>query len=543
MYISHLHIENFKRFKGSFDIDLNEHLNILVGDNEAGKSTIVEAIYLALTGIYNGHYLRNELSQYIFNNEVVNEYLQSLKSGHGIEPPKIVIEIFLDGEDAASYIGDDNYTGSGASGIRYMICFDEHLNNDEYQELISNELKTLPIEYYKVSWSSFARHGDITSRSIPMKAALIDSDSGRLLNGSDIIVSKIVRDSLDAKEVVGVMQAFRSLQETFMGDSSIQEINNKIQESSKISEKSVEISVDLSSRNAWESNLMTYLNRVPFPYIGKGEQSLIKTKLALSHKRTVNASIVLMEEPENHLSHSTLNALLSHIENECAEKQLLITTHSSYVSNKLGLDSLILLKGNDTLRLNELSADTSKYFKVLPGYSTLRMLLCKKSILVEGASDELVVQRAYYDSKQRLPIKDGIDVITVGNLSFLRFLEIAQKLNLSVAVVTDNDGDYDAVRRKYSEYWDKPNIQICCDSQVDTSPIAINGKDYNCNTLEPKLLKENSREILSDIFCKSFSSDDELRVYMKLHKTECALAIFESTTSINYPQYIKDSFE
>lgn len=542
MYIKHLHIENFKRFKGSFDIDLNEHLNVLVGDNEVGKSTIVEAIYLALTGIYNGHYLRNELSQYIFNNEVVNEYLHSLQRGQGIEPPKIIIEIFLEGEDAASYIGDDNYTGSGASGIRYMVCFDEQYN-DEYQELIANELKTLPIEYYKVTWSSFARHGDITSRSIPMKAALIDSDSGRLLNGSDLVVSKIVRDSLDTKEVVDVMQAFRSLQETFMGDSSIQEINTKIQESSKISDKTVEISVDLSSRNAWESNLMTYLNRVPFPYIGKGEQSLIKTKLALSHKRTVNASIVLMEEPENHLSHSTLNDLLHHIGNECAEKQLLITTHSSYVSNKLGLDSLILLKGNDTLRLNELSIETSNYFKVLPGYNTLRMLLCRKTILVEGPSDELIIQRAYYDSKHKLPIQDGIDVITVGNLSFLRFLEIAQKLDLSVAVVTDNDGDYDAVRRKYSGYQNNSNITICCDTVVDASPTSINGKEYNCNTLEPKLLKENSREVFSEIFNKSFSSDDELRVFMKAHKTECALAIFESSISINYPQYIKDSFE
>ena len=542
MYIRHLHIENFKRFKGSFDIDLNEHLNVLVGDNEVGKSTVVEAIYLALTGIYNGHYLRNELSHYIFNNEVVDEYLQSLRSNQGIEPPKIIIEIFFEGDDAASYMGDDNYTGSGACGIRYMVCFDEQYN-DEYQELITNELKTLPIEYYKVSWSSFARHGDITSRSILMKASLIDSDRGRLLNGSDIIVSKIVRDNLDTKEVVGVMQAFRSLQETFMGDQSIQEINNKIQDSSKISEKTVEISVDLTSRNAWESYIMTYLNKVPFPYIGKGEQSLIKTKLALSHKRTVNASIVLMEEPENHLSHSTLNALLHHISNECAEKQLLVTTHSSFVSNKLGLDSLILLKGNDTLRLNELSSETSNYFKILPGYNTLRMLLCRKSILVEGPSDELIVQRAYRDSKFKLPIQDGIDVITVGNLSFLRFLEIAKRLDLSVAVVTDNDGNYNAIRQKYADYWDNPKINICCDSIVDTSPATIDGKEYNCNTLEPKLLKENSRETLSTIFGKSFSSDDELRVYMKAHKTECALAIFESSTSINYPQYIKDSFE
>lgn len=542
MYISQVHIENFKRYKGSFDIYLNENLNILVGDNEAGKSTIVEAIYLALTGMYNGHYLRNELSQYIFNNEVVSEYLQSIQDEQGAEPPKIIIELFFEGQDAAIFEGDDNYKNTGACGIRYMVYFDEQYN-DEYQELISNELKTLPIEYYKVSWSSFSRKGDITSRSIPLKASLIDSDNGRLLNGSDIYVSKIVRDSLDTKEVVEITQAYRSMQEAFMTDRAIQDINAKIQETSKISDKAVEISVDLSSRNAWESNLMTYLDRIPFPYIGKGEQSIIKTKLALSNKRTVNASIVLMEEPENHLSHSTLNILLNHISQECAEKQLLVTTHSSYVINKLGLKSLILLKGNETLRLNDLSPDTSKYFKALPGYNTLRMLLCRKSILVEGPSDELIVQRAYIDSKNKLPIQDGIDVITVGNLSFLRFPEIANKLNLSVAVVTDNDGDYDAVQRKYSEYIGSDNFKLCCDSTVDTSPTEINGEKYNCNTLEPKLLKENSRALFSRIFGKSFSSDDELRVYMKSNKTECALAIFDSSETINYPQYIKDSFE
>ena len=46
-------IENFKRFYGSFDIELHEGINIVVGDNESGKSTIIEAIYLALTGLYN----------------------------------------------------------------------------------------------------------------------------------------------------------------------------------------------------------------------------------------------------------------------------------------------------------------------------------------------------------------------------------------------------------------------------------------------------------------------------------------------------------
>lgn len=78
MFISKVKIVNFKRFKGEFTLNLNNGLNILVGNNEAGKSTILEAIHLALTGLYNGRYLKNELTQYLFNNQVVEEYLKKL---------------------------------------------------------------------------------------------------------------------------------------------------------------------------------------------------------------------------------------------------------------------------------------------------------------------------------------------------------------------------------------------------------------------------------------------------------------------------------
>ena len=77
-YIREINIENFKCFKGNFNLKLNEGLNILVGDNEAGKSSILEAIHLALTGVFNGRYLKNELSQYLFNNDVVSEYVRKI---------------------------------------------------------------------------------------------------------------------------------------------------------------------------------------------------------------------------------------------------------------------------------------------------------------------------------------------------------------------------------------------------------------------------------------------------------------------------------
>lgn len=66
MYIEKVKIHNFKCYK-DFEICLEKGMNIIVGDNESGKSTIIEAINLALTGIINGKSIWNEISQYLFN--------------------------------------------------------------------------------------------------------------------------------------------------------------------------------------------------------------------------------------------------------------------------------------------------------------------------------------------------------------------------------------------------------------------------------------------------------------------------------------------
>lgn len=81
MAIQKIKISNFKCFKGLFEIELNKGLNILVGNNETGKSTILEAIHIALTGLYGGRNIRNELSQYLFNKEVVDSYINSVNNG------------------------------------------------------------------------------------------------------------------------------------------------------------------------------------------------------------------------------------------------------------------------------------------------------------------------------------------------------------------------------------------------------------------------------------------------------------------------------
>ena len=43
IYIKSLHIENYKCYE-NVDVEFNNSTNIIVGNNEAGKSTILEAL-------------------------------------------------------------------------------------------------------------------------------------------------------------------------------------------------------------------------------------------------------------------------------------------------------------------------------------------------------------------------------------------------------------------------------------------------------------------------------------------------------------------
>jgi predicted ATP-dependent endonuclease of OLD family len=420
--------------------------------------------------------------------------------------------------------------------VVYRIEFDEDNYKGPYEALVTTgELTSIPVEYYTATMRSFARMG-ITSRNIPIKSALIDSSSTRLQNGSDLYVSRIIRDVLEETERASISQAHRKLKEAFVEDKNLKLINERITKAAKISQKSVSISVDLSSQTAWESSLMTYIDLIPFQYIGKGEQCVIKTKLALSAKKNAEATAILLEEPENHLSHARLNELIADLTDQHGQKQIIISTHSSFVANKLGLDHLIVLRDEKVVRISELQA--SDFFKKLAGYDTLRLALARKVILVEGDSDELVVQRAYMDANGgRLPIQDGIDVISVGT-AFLRFLELALALKIPAAVVTDNDGDTAAVAKKYAAFDGEPSVRICFDPIVDNGSLTVSGKPFNYNTLEPKILKANSLATLNKVLGAAAKTDDELRLHMRANKTESALAIFNSATAISYPDYI-----
>src|SRR4051794_34671352 len=90
-----IHIENYRVFQ-KFSLDIDPGVNILVGDNDVGKSTLLEAVNLALTARLGDRYLGYALSPYLFNRAAAKQYTDSIAAKQAATPPEFFIDLFFE---------------------------------------------------------------------------------------------------------------------------------------------------------------------------------------------------------------------------------------------------------------------------------------------------------------------------------------------------------------------------------------------------------------------------------------------------------------
>ena len=216
-------------------------------------------------------------------------------------------------------------------------------------------------------------------------------------------------------------------------------------------------------------------------------------------------------------------------------KQTFITTHNSVICSRLNLKKLIALGEENnviTSDFKKIDKDTADFFIKCPSYNILNFILSKKVILVEGAAEYILMEKFYKIINRKNPNEDEVNIISVSGLSFERYLKIAQALNIEVAVLTDNDHDYENnITKKYAKYiGDK--IKVYSDSNNDRHTFEV------CLYEDNKDLFENKMELTT--------SSDKLK-FMINNKAESAYRILKelenSKITIKIPNYIKDALE
>jgi putative ATP-dependent endonuclease of the OLD family len=529
--IEKVRIRGYRRFR-NLVFEPNARFNILVGENESGKSTILEAMGLALTGRINGRSATEELNPFWFNQVDVAEFFKARRDGRPMAPPVVDIEIFLEDRDefARHLLGAHNseQPTRECAGVRLRVEPDPEYAN-EIEAHFASETAIIPVEYYKVDWRTFSDQV-LTSRPKELTSTIIDSRTVRSSNGVDSHLRQVLNDHLEPEVKAQVSLAFRKVKEQ-MTNEHLRPVNEEMKKlEGAIDGQPISLAMDQSQRGSWDASVVPHVAQLPFAMAGQGQQAAIKIALAMS-REAEKARVAMVEEPENHLSHTSLGVLLRRIELLAAERQqLFITTHSSYVLNRLGLDGLLLVSGGSVANFSQLTEPTVRYFQKLPGYDTLRMVLADRFVLVEGPSDEILFERFYSDALGHRPIEDGIDVFSMRGLSLARCLELAKLLDKRCAVLRDNDD------RSPEE------IIAALGDLVDARRRVFIGDPALGGTLEPQVLIANPddpkmRRVLG------VTNRADLQTWMTNEKTEAALRISESTEQLSPPPYFTDAIE
>lgn len=239
-----------------------------------------------------------------------------------------------------------------------------------------------PVEFFDVEWTNFADEA-LLRRPKGMGVSIIDSRTIRSTSGVDYHTRQMLSEFIEPRERAEIAVAHRSARHDTT-EQALTGVNARIAASGNdFHDRLLSLQMDQSSRTSWESSLVPHVEQIPFGMAGQGQQASIKVALAM-HRSADDTAFVLAEEPENHLSHTGVTKLINRIEKLSGNRQVFITTHSSFVLNRLGLDCLRLIGQDSSTTIGDLPSDTVRYFKRLSGYDTLRLVLAESVVLVEA---------------------------------------------------------------------------------------------------------------------------------------------------------------
>ncbi|MDH2455531.1 AAA family ATPase [Corynebacterium bovis] len=526
--VTKVQISGYRRFR-EFTFKPEPGTNIIVGGNEAGKSTLLEAMTLALTGRVNGVWASEYVNPYWFNRDMVRDFFMKEKSERKFSNlPEFRIDLYLEvkSSELEKLRGVNNMATEDSVGLSIWAhpdpAYKQELD-DYFQEEDCPEV--LPVEYYMVEWQSFAG-SPVVRRPKGLGISIIDSRTIRSERGVDYYTRQIVESRLDPKDRNRIAVEHRKLRAT-LGREVLQGVNDTLaDENQSIPVPSVGLQIDQSRSASWEATLIPDIEEVPLSMAGQGNQAVAKTVLAMGRKADAE-NLVFIEEPENHLSHTRLRKLISYIEASAQNRQVFITTHSSYVLNRLGLGQLTLISNGKTARFGELTKGTVRYFQKLSGFDTLRLILADLIVVVEGPSDEMVFTRFFADKFKKEPLDCGVDVMSVNGTSFARCFELAAVLNRSLFAIRDNDG------QEPEDLRDEVSSHL-----KDSEREFYIGDPRLGHTLEPQIVNANDMDSLRRALSKSEKVDPA--TWMKEHKTDAALAIATSEHRLKAPPYMEE---
>ena len=506
---------NFKRFR-SFEVELDNELTVLVGDNEAGKSSILLALDIVLSGSRSK--VESIGLESLFNNETIREFMEGPRTISKL--PRMYAEVYLSGQHGPLLNGKNNSKSETCDGLRFD-CQPVDQYTSEIADLLTGEDPSFPFEYYAIRFFGFSGE----SYSSPKKAIRhIALDSSHINNdyATREYTKSVYAANVTALEKHRHENQYRTTKTRFAAEH-LSEANGRL--------SSYRFALRAGPKANVETDIRITENDIPIENKGRGRQCFIKTEFALQKGTGQEPlNVLLLEEPENHLSHTNMRKLVERL-TASSDKQLVIATHSSLISSRLDLRRTILLnsRSSSAVTLKSLPSDTAKFFMKAPDNNILEFVLSSKVVLVEGDAEFILFNAFYQNStgKSRLE-RDEVHVISVGGTSFKRYLDLAKLLNIRTAIIRDNDRDHGKNCVEAFAAYVNDHIRVFADT------------DPNRWTFEICVYEDN-RAACDDLFAEG-RVKLTVEEYMMSNKADAAFTLLEQKgASLVAPAYIQEA--
>lgn len=462
MIISELKIYNFRRFKSvdgapGLQITFHKGLNALIGENDSGKTAIIDALKMVLL---------TQSNEYI---RPVDEDFYKPINGDTCSEFKIdcTIAEFTQNE-AKNFIEYLKFKKNGEK-IEYTLELHYRAWKEGYK--IFNELRVGDIDN-GISIDGKARDLLKAVYLKPLRDAEREMRSGRSSRISQILLNHPVFKNKKEHAILDILKkANNSIEEYFTNDpegkcilqtirDNLESFNDKGQASNaelKTSDIQLKAVLESLSLNAPEIN----------PGLGELNLLFIAAELLLLKDDTDGGmKLALIEELEAHLHPQAQLRLISYLQNEYNENdvQIIISTHSPILASKINLKNLILMKDGVGYDLVETKTGLQKgdylFLQRFLDSTKANLFFAKGIIMVEGDAENILIP-VIADILGYSLEKYGVSIVNVGSTAFLRYSRIMVRkdgcnIGIPVSVITDcdvqpYDVDNETNERKFNE--------------------------------------------------------------------------------------------
>jgi len=582
MYLEKLIIKNFRGIK-NVELTFNKGLNVLIGENNAGKTAIIDALRICMSYGDQRREIYVSPSDFHIEKEAITDTINDIEfhlcfhidtpeeagwfndllnvNEDGTQDIQLHFRYFLDGNERVKYKvwGGSNEGQAIAPEVLFLI-YHVHLDalRDAEQYLKPVRGNRLGQLYTNIQIDPENETDQEKKRELAKKVRLaVDSDTdwiAHLAKGKEKINEHLKETSFTNKQ--------QQVDISFLPFDF-----NKLVDNLKIQMPIYADSL-LGGDPTKQRHFELYQN-------GLGYNNLIYTATVLGDLKQRKElqkecyAALLIEEPEAHLHPQLQNLFFEYLNKLDTEQgfQIFISSHSPTITAKADLKSVIILQNQSnkisalSLSNSGLTSDNHKYLHKFLDVTKSQIFFSNVAILVEGISEALLMPIFSKIIGSEFDIeKAGIELVNLNGVAFSHFANLFnnddenKNLKTRCSLITDDDTaeetDEITSRAKLASALEKKNLKVFLAERTFEFELFIAGNKDILLTIFTEMHPVSAGRIVTDSDIKVHAANFLKKINSNKAKSELAhrLAVKlasdnEARNNFKVPAYIQNAIK